>query len=1563
MTDSMKDGDVSQLNQFLTSYFQVDSITKINYNQYIGPEGNEQWCFHSDLYMRSRDKKTLVSLFSKELWCFSLNDDPVPVPFEKKSANTAKNSHEVNKSPLMDDDLDNLTHLSNDNNNKFSVSSDANSDYLQHIDLDVIDPNLIQERLPDKTGHFNANFAKPNLPTSYAIFLKAVRRLIYLNLSADSFNKFIPFGNSCLIQNKQTNHNSNNNSISNFSKSNDLHHNESYKVLNISPHLFENGCLSVSINYKNLMLFSFKRLISHLDLDVSNPKKSAMNEYAVYLAPSGVRCFLSFSSNDLKSCISKFPPKNATKILKILKISHGIDVSQDQITWVKVIPSILHLSGQTPSIFNYLKEFELDPNDPENKKNLILWPLELIFFQQPSENIWGVDAPEHNIDINLENTFQMINEINDLNNKLKLKFEDTNEVLNDEAVEMETNGISTNLPIFQHSSPFLMLQQASPDKIMPPSSVMNNEINNFTHNASNKYLLSVGNTNQMTGTDGVSVNIAPAQGLIKPQNLINNKPSNISSPFFKIKSPDTSPQFGGLEKELFDNSNLDHEDTKEYSNPEEVEDDEMDVDDEMRDLFGDDEEEESIKEESVEKVIGKKRPFKLIDDTYDTPKSSVYSYSDPGAPVANSITPAFQEHSQNPSVNGTSITSNSDNTSTIKDRRSSVYSHINFNPLINSVDNKYKTGGKFAMTFNKSNVPESVFTENIDEEQHNNNNLIKQGNCNTESDGANGANSKENINLQEIMFQASRKISSGGFNYDDDIYEEDVSSDEDDNGMISIKDITNTNMSVPLTSITHTNNKNNVSGNTVENYQSLPYTNMFSTNNMNSFKETSFFPLSVFNEINPSITHSNSSKFLNKGYSVNTPQLLSTSNMKNPLYKNDNRENQLLIGTELYKAQSPSSIVSPGLITSDKYNSVNEIDNLMLLAGSNKPTSPESILEMNKVKGNLTALVSPEAELVEEKEEPEDEVKSINVLPFVLRHMPIFSIPFTFYQSFEKSNFNMNMDKEMFLQTFEKELIFNNFIAEYNEKNDIAFGRDNIFYNETDEIKDIFLRMFPKFNRLTLGSDMLSMDKDVEEIFKENHLTIEDKMIVLNDFNGKEISIKPENLKTWYNFDVKPLNKPDKSSDLHCCFISDSPTQSTSEFMSKFNLNYTKKKFGESKFITGLPDSGVLPISSYDFSHIKYCSVKILKDFVGLKKATDLIIFLPLDIRQDKIKVDSMKKFAFFVNLKKMLLSKVPSNLLRINLHFVPNNKLDFTTLLEMNKVCLSVFNKVSISDITNKKGTRFFSKLDKSYEITRNLKNDILMNNYNVPIVTAGNVPYFNISKNNNFDNYIIVCYSRSIDKNYITASWVLPDGTNFNYKTWRLEDSTKFEKVCDEIWRRTMSIITTQFGIHKTGGYKLGDSNCIILTRLNSILPDDELVHWRRLSSRNKNVSLAVVCANFNINHKSQRKDDSVHFAYFKNSLPLSNSQHRCSIKTGAVVKTDLNQKEKNFTLCDYLEINLLNCPHSSASVLLDRIMWKMYCLSLLNPTFGINEDTVVPFNILIIERVLNKVIHMEF
>ncbi len=66
----------------------------------------------------------------------------------------------------------NLTHLSNDNNNKFSQSHQMLTlDYLQHIDLDVIDPNLIQERLPDKLVtlmHWLSQIFPP-----YAIFLKA----------------------------------------------------------------------------------------------------------------------------------------------------------------------------------------------------------------------------------------------------------------------------------------------------------------------------------------------------------------------------------------------------------------------------------------------------------------------------------------------------------------------------------------------------------------------------------------------------------------------------------------------------------------------------------------------------------------------------------------------------------------------------------------------------------------------------------------------------------------------------------------------------------------------------------------------------------------------------------------------------------------------------------------------------------------------------------------------------------------------------------------------------------------------------------------------------------------------------------------------------------------------------------------------------------------------------------------------------------------------------------------------------------------------------------------------
>lgn len=1525
MPDLGSSTDLSELNNLLSSYFQLDTITKINYNQYIGNNGNEQWCFQSDLYLRSRNNRTLVSLFSKELWCFSLNDEPVPLPYDK--------------------------------NESFEDTS-----ALSFVDSDVIDSSIIQERIPDKIGHFTPNFAKPNLPTPYAIFLKAVRRLIYLNLCSLSLNKYISFGNSCLVEDKKLNN--------------------EYRILNFSPHLFEDGSLSVSINYKNLNLISLKRFIEEKasfnndgENSCTNLNKNLLDSYAVYIAPSSVKCTIQFTSDMLDSCTSKRAPKNSEKILKILSISHGLDLIErkDDIKWIKVVPSILYLSGQTPPIYAYLKD---NVEENNNNMNAILWPLDLIYLQQSDSllsNSQSIKSPE----LNIEDSLQMVNEISELNSKLTLNSRagtDNNLLLNDdESVADIVDGISTNIPLFknsvgpQQSSPFLMpMSHGSPDKLNPIT----------------KSMFSISNM-QQTNSNGVNIN--------------NNQ---ITSPFFRLKSMENSPAFGLIEKELFKNTdpnkslnsiisegnvnNSPHSVSKDENDEVQEPVESVDVDDEMRDLFGDEDEDEEENGEQKEteqfdneddfkhpvpkqeeenptaadKKIGKKRAFDLLDFENDSRKSTGDSYYDPGAPIPATLTPHTVLNGNTSSTNGGISLQN-------RDRRSSVYSHINFNPLIESVDSKYKQGGKFAMSFFKANGNDHLFAD--DEHNHNT---------------GDNESTPDEINLQEIMFQATRNIKQD--RREDEEYNDDVSSDEDDNGMISIRDITNTNPSIPITSISHSNFNNTVSqnksSNIIDGYQSLPYTNIFTNNNNNnSSKANGNFPLSVINELNN--TGMNPKDLKNLVYPLSVP----SSGLLSELSSQSN----LLSGNELYKKQIQLKPLSSVLLTTNHNNAglgqgenqnTDILDNLMakissptLVKHSTSALSPDG----NNGKMFIDEIIlsdDSKAHTLDEKKDgittinreddisPDEEDKNVNVLPFVLRHMPVFSIPFHFYT--DPNNKIVGLNSDLFLETFERELVFNCFLSEFEDQKEQFYGQDNSFYEPAEDVERIFHRLFPRFHRLNLGKDMLTSDKLLPEIIKERNSHDIDKCIIVSDYEGKELLIDNDVLSNWSQFDIKPVEIPkmrENERQVYACFINTFENQNIESFMNNFKYTYENRKFGKVSFVSET-ENGVFTVDTFNENYLTVLPLKIINYFVGIVKKTDLLVLLPVKDRDGQMKEDMITKLKFFTKLKGKILEKLP--LLSLNLQLVPQSKLNFINLNELNQMALSVFNKINI----NQEHPETYFAILKSKD-NAGFKSDIIQHNYSVPIVTNNNIPYFNVPKNNKFDNYIIISYSRSIDKKYITCSWILPNGTNFSFKTWKLDDSFKFEKVCDEIWEKTIQMISKY-----SSGNIIGDSNCIILTRLNSILPDDELMHWRRLSSKNKNVSLAVVCVGLNYGKKDNISkpfncevkpvfEKNVHFTIFKNSLPLSNSQHRCSIKTGAILQiSEESSEHQNLSRCDYLEINLLNCPHSSSSILLETIMWQYYELSLLNPSFGISHETVIPFNLLIIEKVLNKVIHLD-
>ena len=137
--------DKYRLDELVSSFYKIQDITKINYAQYLPPTQNDQWSIHMELFLRKQNPKTLVALLSKELWCFSINDDPLP------------------KLPSKIDLYNQIITSSTTNS---TVNNDNTTDNIDFIK-------------PIKYGYFNPDYSKSNLPPSLCTFLKSNTK-IYL---------------------------------------------------------------------------------------------------------------------------------------------------------------------------------------------------------------------------------------------------------------------------------------------------------------------------------------------------------------------------------------------------------------------------------------------------------------------------------------------------------------------------------------------------------------------------------------------------------------------------------------------------------------------------------------------------------------------------------------------------------------------------------------------------------------------------------------------------------------------------------------------------------------------------------------------------------------------------------------------------------------------------------------------------------------------------------------------------------------------------------------------------------------------------------------------------------------------------------------------------------------------------------------------------------------------------------------------------------------------------------------------------------------------------------------
>lgn len=122
--------------------------------------------------------------------------------------------------------------------------------------------------------------------------------------------------------------------------------------------------------------------------------------------------------------------------------------------------------------------------------------------------------------------------------------------------------------------------------------------------------------------------------------------------------------------------------------------------------------------------------------------------------------------------------------------------------------------------------------------------------------------------------------------------------------------------------------------------------------------------------------------------------------------------------------------------------------------------------------------------------------------------------------------------------------------------------------------------------------------------------------------------------------------------------------------------------------------------------------------------------------------------------------------------------------------------------------------------------------------------------------DTFLHVAYERSVDKEWILAAWSDPYGVVTYVKSWYCQAKVSAEhrnqevhdlgSIINDIWSISNMLFSklNEDALQRT--FSSGKKKYLVLTRISSIIPDDELVHWKRLTTKDKEIALVVLSTN---------------------------------------------------------------------------------------------------------------------
>lgn len=316
--------DAWSVSNILTHYHKIGHLQLVTYAIYtVKEDAMDQYLLELELQIRHQHPHILLIYYNKSLYHFSL-DEPKKYDGGEHDNSAGSGSSKLH---LLYPQL-----------------------ILQHENTvaagELANPSRVAKSAASRKKGKDDSPVDEHLAFASLSFLKAVKKCIVYSLSLSGQMQI--FGNYLVARAPG----------SSFQKT----------VVQTDPILLGNGDLIVSLSQRNSL-----KLFETLALDVHLEMADYANSFVIYVLPSGLRCHL-YDTVNYEQNFTYVASKSSENLLRLLKYSMGVDLTKKkQILWAKLIPNLQHLNNQTSNISHFV-------HDVENKK-YILWPWELCLLQ------------------------------------------------------------------------------------------------------------------------------------------------------------------------------------------------------------------------------------------------------------------------------------------------------------------------------------------------------------------------------------------------------------------------------------------------------------------------------------------------------------------------------------------------------------------------------------------------------------------------------------------------------------------------------------------------------------------------------------------------------------------------------------------------------------------------------------------------------------------------------------------------------------------------------------------------------------------------------------------------------------------------------------------------------------------------------------------------------------------------------------------------------------------------------------------------------------------------------